>query len=928
MVIDTPDEGVRRGVFVGRQAELEILSGALAAARASEPQIVWIEGEPGIGKTAFLRRFLANLEGATVLQASGEESETTLEYGVALQLLAQVAPGSTWTAVEEQIGKRAPASSFAVGADLLTALGAVQGDEPAVIAIDDAHWIDQSSAGALLFALRRLHGDRVLVLIASRPDGLNHLGPSWSRLLNDSDRVRRITLAGLDAPQVGQLADSLGIGTLTAVAGERLAQHTSGHPLYVKALLTELSLDRLNQPDGELPAPHSFAATVLARLTKLTIDAQDLVAAAAVAGERCQLSFAASVAGIDDPLPAVEKALDAELLSLVAGRIPQEIEFPHPLVRAAVYEDLSVSRRRALHLACARLSSEPASLGHRVAASDGADDGLAAELRKSAEADISEFHLTVGIERLLWASRVAASDAVRERALLRAVECQVLAGDIPGANSRLDAVMACSDSARRTFTIGLLTAAAGRVPDAQAAFREVISRPDYRRDPELAGPVTSSLALVCALQGYGEDAVHWARRALDLPESSPTAEMTARSALGFGLLMTGRGDEAIETLASLSASTIEPEPLEAELLASRGSFKAWWGDLAGAQEDLSAVVRWSRAGVPVRSLPNAYGGLAEVEFHLGRWDDGLAHADVAISVSEDTDRAWDRSYVHAVASYLTAARGNWDAASGHVEAARRAAEAAPLPRSIYYACAAAAHLAWVHGEWDTVLRELRPIQALLDGGARAVGLGQRAVQAIAAEALMMTERLEQSEALVAMIEDTLDESLPDFTRVEVWRLRGLIEQARERPDHARRAFERGKNVAGCLEAPLAEGLLELAYGRFLRRSGSRRAAIAMLRWAGDRFRALEASPWQSRCEGELTACGVRSPDRGDDNRYGLTAREDIVARLVASGKSNREVAEELFLSTKAIEYHLGNVFAKVDIRSRHELASRLSAGAR
>ena len=692
------------------------------------------------------------------------------------------------------------------------------------------------------------------------------------------------------------------------------------------ALLSELPTGRLNQPDGELPAPHSFSATVVARLTKLSVDAQDLVTAAAVAGQRCELAFAAAVAGIADPLPAVEEALGADLLSLVPTRLPQEVEFAHPLMRAAVYDDLSVTRRRALHLACGELSAEPASLAHRVAASDGADDELAAELRTTAEAEIAAFRLTAGIERLMWTSRIAADAVARDRALLRAVECQVLAGDIPGANNRLDAVLACSDSPRRTFTIGVLTAAAGRVSEAEASFREVIASPDYRNDPELAGPVTSTLALVCALQGRAQDAIEWSRRALDVPGAPPTAQMTARSALGFGLMLTGHGDEAIDSLAFLSPSAIDPDPLDAELLASRGSFKIWWGDVTGAQEDASAVAGWSRAGMPVRSLPNAYGALAEAEFYLGRWDDGLAHAEVAISVSEDAGRAWDRSYVHAVAAYLLSARGNSDAASEHVAAARRAAEAAPIPRCIYYACAAAGYLAWVRADWEAVLRELAPLQMLLSEG-NAAGMGKRWMQAIAAEAMLMTGQLDDAEQLVGLIAAELDESLPDFTRIERWRLRGLIDQARKRPEAAEAAFDRGRQAADSLEAPLAEGLLELSCGQFMRRRGSRRAAIAMLRVAADRFGALKAQPFQVRCESELTACGVRASERTSDNRYGLTAREDLVARLVASGKSNREVADELFLSTKAIEYHLGNVFAKVNIRSRHDLAGRLGAKA-
>ncbi len=908
--------------FVGRQAELDILSGAMSAARAAQPQIVWIEGEPGIGKTAFMRRFLTTTEEAVVLEASGDESETTLDCGVVLQLFARAAAILGETTPWEQAARRSPTSAFAVGADLLGMLGALQDAAPVVMVLDDAHWLDSSSAAALLFTLRRLHGDRVLVLVVGRPDGLRHLGPSWARLFADGERAQRITLSGLSGTEVNQLAELLGIGPLTVAAGERLREHTSGHPLYVKALLNELPLDRLNRSDRGLPAPHSFSATVLARLSQVAAQTQALVEAAAVAGPRCRLMFAASVAGLDDPLAAVEEALAAELLVLLPTAFPEEIAFPHPLVRAAVYEDLSPTRRRDLHLACAEFAPESASLAHRVAASQGDDNGLAAELQAAAERELSAGRLAAGVERLLWASRIGGSAEVRETALLRAVECLVIAGDVPGANRQLEAVMSCRDSPRRSFAIGLLTAATGRLAQAAVAFREVMGRPDYPLYPELEGPVTAALAIACALLSRGREAVELAQRVKALPGAPATARVIATQALALGLLMCDRGDEGIAQLEWLSPSRIEPEPFEAELLAARGNLKTWWGDLAGAAEDCAAVIRWSRAGAPLRSLPNAYAGLAETEYRFGRWDDGLTHADVAVSLGEDSDRAWDLPYVHAVASYLYAGRGNWSAAVEHVESARRSAQATPLPMCIYYACAAAAHLAWVRGQWDSVLDVLGPMQPLLRGSG-VKGLGQLFVQSMAAEAMLFTDRLDDAEIMLDRIDDAIGISSQDATRIELWRLRGLLAQARRSPERARVAFERGSEAADCIDAPLGAGLLELAHGQFLRRRGSRRAAIVLLRDARERLRRIGAHPFLTRCDVELAACGVRSPDGGGENVYGLTPREGVVARLVASGKSNRQVAEELYLSTKAIEYHLGNIFAKVNVRSRHELAGRL-----
>ncbi len=911
-------------MFVGRDAELGVLSAAMRSARASIPRIVWIEGEPGIGKTAFIRRFLRSVDDVVVLEASGEESESTLDYGVVAQLLTRAPPASDSTALAEQISRRSPLSSFAVGADLVATLGAAQDSAPVIVVLDDAQWLDASSAAALLFALRRLHGDRVLVVIASRPDGLVALGPSWTRLLEDPDRVQRLTLPGLSGVEVNELADFLGVGPLTLTAGERLRAHTSGHPLHVRALLSELPPERLNFGDGELPAPRSFAATVLARLTRVSPDAQDLVAAAAVAGERTPLAFVAAVAGVDDPVAGLEEALAADLLAILPGRVPEEVACAHPLIRAAVYDDVSPSRRRALHLACAELSTGAASLAHRVAASHGLDDDLAAELRSSGEIEVAAGHLTLGVERLLWASRIAATPANRDQALQRAVECLVLAGDVADAGSRLDELLACADSPRRSFTIGLLTAAMGHLAQAAAAFREVIDRADCAEDPDLQGRVIAGLAIVCALRGNGDEAIAWARRALAIPGIALTAATTSRQALGLGLLLTGRGDAAIAELGFLSAARLEPEPFEAELMTARANFKTWWGDLSGAAEDLAAVIRWSRAGEPFRGLAHAYSGLAEVEYRLGRWDDGLTHSDVAVSLVQDTDHGWDAARVHAVASYLHSVRGDWTIATGHVHAARRAAEINPSPLSVYLAGAAAAHFAWVRGEWEAVLEALAPLQVLRSGAGTATGLGQRFVLAMAAEAMLSTGRPDEADPLLDRMQRQIDPTLHDPTRIALWRLRGLLGQGRRRPAEARSAFEQGRQVASAMVAPLDAALLELAHGQFLRRSGSRRAAIATLRVAAAGLEQLGARPFVVRCEVELTACGVRGSDHAGENRYGLTPREDVVARLVAAGKSNREVAAELYLSTKAIEYHLGNVFAKVNIRSRHELAGRLA----
>lgn len=913
-----------RDVFVGRQDELGLVSAALEDARMSRPRIVVIEGEPGIGKTAFVRQFLARDEDVVVLEVSGDESESGLEYGVVSQLLRQVPAELGLGSLNERLSEGSAVTSFAVGGELLTMLGSVQEQAPVVLVVDDAHWVDPASASALLFVLRRLHGDRVLVLIVSRPGALDQSGLSWARLLNDPERAQRVTLGGLNDREIGLMASSLGYDSVTVATADRLRQHTGGNPLYVRGLLHELPADALRSERDPLPAPHSFAATVLARLASLSAESQELVAAASVAGPRCPTSLAGAVAGLSDPAVALEEALAADLLTVVPMAIPEEVAFPHPLIRAAVYEDLSPARRRALHLACAKLTSGPTSLAHRVVASRGADDALAEELTKTAEADIAAGRLTAAVRHLLWASQVACTREERETALLRAVDCLVLAGDGPAAQRRRDEVLACGDSPRRSFVIGELTALAGRLPDAEALLLDVIDRLAAETESELAGRAIVTLAAICAFMDKGDDATLWARRALEVG-GSPTVEMSGRQALAMGLMSVGKPRESIATLDSVSASKIDLGAFEAEMLAARGNLKTWWGDLSSATDDLSAVTRWSRSGGAVRNLPNAYAALAQAEYHLGRWGEAVTHAEVGVSLSEDADRLWDLPFVHAVAGHLHAGRGNWSLAAEHVAAAQRVAEFVPLPLNRYYSCIGAANLAWTQGDWEAVLDALTPLHGGATGRVNP-GRGQPFRWLMEAEALVGIQRYEDAERTLDGLDSALSHSPQDVARVGVWRLRGMLDQALNRPKDARVAFANGQEAAKTARSSFAEGALELAYGQFLRKTGSRRAATKRLQLARELFERLGARPFLDRCDAELAACGVR-PQQAADDDYGLTAREQVVATLVASGKSNREVAAELYLSTKAVEYHLANIFTKVGIRSRHQLASHLAGSA-
>ena len=195
--------------FVGRQDELAILSERFSEAARGRPQVVYLEGEAGSGKSTLLSRFLGSLSDAVVLQAGGDEDESLLSYGVVDQLDPDAAtdPGD---------------DPMAVGARLLDLFDRLQaGDRVVVLVLDDLQWADRPSLRAVLFALRRLRADKVLIVVSARSGALVDAG--WARFVGGDSRVMRVRLGGLEAGDLTHLAAALGLGQLSHRGACRLA---------------------------------------------------------------------------------------------------------------------------------------------------------------------------------------------------------------------------------------------------------------------------------------------------------------------------------------------------------------------------------------------------------------------------------------------------------------------------------------------------------------------------------------------------------------------------------------------------------------------------------------------------------------------------------------------------------------------------------
>ena len=699
-----------RGVFVGRAGELAVLEAAAAAARRSQPQVVLVEGEPGAGKSTLLARFAAGLADPVVLRASGDEAELLFPYGVVGQLVASARgaggrPGLLAAELTERV------DPLAVGADLVMWLGlCCRGQQMALVLIDDLQWADGPSARALLFAVRRLHVDQMLVVVAARPGELARLGEGWLRFLAGDHRARRVRLGRLGPEEVVALGRALGAGELPGRAVSRLLAETGGNPLYCRAVLEDVVAAGADLGGGTLPVPRSLAGMVLVRAGVLSPAARQLVEAAAVLGSHCDLAAMAALANLADPVPALEEAVTAGILAEQPGGATAGIGFSHLLVQRAVYEGLSPARRRGLHQRAAGLVDRDLALGHRVAAAVGPDDGLAAELEAAGRAARRHGRTGQAAAWLTQAAAVSSESAVADRRLLDALEILVTYGEVAQAEALAARVAAAGPDARRSWLLGTLDFLAGRGAAAEARLREAWQAHDPALDPAVGGAAATRMAALCLLACRFPEAIEWGERAAG--GAAPTAmRHRALAVLAIALSAEGRGPEGLARLAFLAAPSEVPRQ-DTDTLVMRGIARFAAEDLAGAVADLSAAAARLRTGVPLRSPSLCLGYLALAEWRLGAWDDAVVHAELAVSLARDADRALEFSFVHFVAAVVPALRGDWEAASAHVRLATQAARATSDQWTIGAAATAQAFLAMTRGDLEGVIGAAAAVRSM------------------------------------------------------------------------------------------------------------------------------------------------------------------------------------------------------------------------
>jgi DNA-binding NarL/FixJ family response regulator/Tfp pilus assembly protein PilF len=877
--------------FVGREAEMGVIAAAAEAAAGGRPQVVWVEGEAGSGKTALVRQAAAALPaGFSRVRVQSDELAADIPYELAGQLGAANIEGP-----------------FVAGMSVLDAWSTAQDGGPVAVLVEDFHWADAASSQALLSAARRLDQDRLVVILTSRfpPD------QGWDRFLSDSDRCCRLVLADFDVDEVAALAAATGV-ELTHRQAVRLHAHTGGHPLYVRTMLGELSANQLRSAEGDLPAPRSLASAVTARLSELPEASRHLAEAMAVINQRSPLPMVAQVADVGAPIAPFEFLLETGFVRWDASEPGPPVEFAHPLYRQAVYQDLSPTRRRDLHRAAAGVLTPAAVLAHRVAAADGVDAGLADELEAAGRRGMAEGSPGPGARNLLWASSLSATPEQVERRLLQAVRALLDSRQTTQAAARRDQLEACQDSAGRSLLLGMMDWERGEAGRAERWLRKAaIEGADS--DPVDAGWAWAQLGEIYATEGRADDTIDAAQRALALAPDEPRIERLAWIGLAMGEGLRHGAAIGLDRLRQRLPQPADEVPdAEASMLVTRGTLGLYAGRTVDAIGDHRAVLRSARRAPLHSQIARCHFQLATLLINSGDWDEALVQARTALSIASDYEQVWIEAQCHAVLATVVAYRGEWELAERQIAVANELAGRWNSAEGLITARIAAAALGRAQDRPHSIIEALGDLPPLTPMVAALTFWPTLIV------ALIDGGQLGRADELIGLLDEAAKARGLDFA-ARLASLRARLAAARGLADEAAARFEESLRLFDADDPYLDRALTHQAFGRLLRARGDRRHAVDELRTAHQLLSSVGADPFVARVDEDLTAAGIRAAAKTHRSTLELTDRERDVAVLVAQGLTNPEVAAQLYISRKAVEYHLRNTYGKLGISSRREL---------
>jgi len=907
-------------VLVGREDERTQLDSLIARARGGESTALILYGEAGIGKTRLLEHAAATAADFKALRARPLEAESELAFAGLSDLLRPVLhllgripdPQEAALSGALALGPPVPGDRFAVAAATLSLLAEAAEESPVLVIVDDAHWLDTPSREALLFAGRRLGSEGVLLLLGMR-----------DREWISAAGLGTLELHGLSAADAVALVDRTGT-PVDATVRTRIVAETRGNPLAILeavATLTDAELLGKAPITRPLAVGVSLKQAFAQQLDRLPRDTRDalLIAAASDTGSAREIARALAQAGLSRY--ALEPAERNGVITLGGERI----EFRHPLVRSAAYHLHDPAERRAAHRALAAAlgtGADERAAWHLAAASAGPDEEVAALLETSAASAFARSAYAAAARAFQAAAFLSPGDEDRVRRTMGAGRALWLAGERERAAALLESVLdlAAEPAARADLQglRGLAMLLASPVSETHAMLVAEADRVEPH-DGTRASALRAIAALTYYMAGDHADADEIARRAL--AKAGPGARPTAAMVLALVTAGGGQVDEALALLEPMLEWLEAIDPL-GELwfvLSATAQSLGWIEQWAHARKMFDRIIGAARtAGAPaVLAFPLAL--FSEFELRCGKIAAAYAAATESVQLAAETGQAALSSFSLVILGRAEGILGHDEDCRAHVAAGLDFSRRIGLNVIEIYAAAVLGLLELSRGHADRAavhLDECARLEKQYSTGILLPTITQWAADLV--EAHIRSGAITDAERSLAMLGDVARRTGLRWANAGAARCRGMLADE----DRYEREFQTALAVYG-EEMAFERARTLLALGMRRRRSRRRADARAALHEALAYFERGGAEPWAGQARAELRATGEMPPRDNAGGLRSLTPQELQVALIVAQGSTNREAAAALFLSPKTVEFHLGNTYRKLGVRSRAELVRRV-----
>jgi ATP/maltotriose-dependent transcriptional regulator MalT len=953
--------------LVGRADELASLDQVLSELDRGRAGAIELAGEAGIGKTRLLRELThrAEARGHLVLSGSAAELEQDLPFSVFVDALDEYVRGlgpARLAALDDDVRAelghvfpslavlaRGPAATpqherYRSHRAIRLLLEQLATTKPLVLVLDDFHWADAASAELLGALLRRPPADAVLIALALRPRQMpERLAPALER----AERARALMRVELGPLTQAEARDFLGAAVdradVAALYGE-----SGGNPFYLEQLARSLeyagtAATGVADASHAIGVPSAVAAALTEELALLSDEARLVLEGAAVAGDpfEPELAAAASAKPESAAMHAVDQLLQCDLVRTTD--VPRRFRFRHPLVRRAIYQAAPAGWRLGAHERCAEALAErgatAAARAHHVERSAREGDLAAVEVLREAGETAARLAPASAARWFAATLRLLPQNALaQERVELLLAQAEALTATAHFAESHTALVEGIAIVPADSLVLRT------RLIRTCAAVEQLLGHPEQAHDrlenalrelPESASPEAVGLMIELAQNGFYrtdyQSMLDWAEPAVEAANRVDDPPLTAAAAAMLALAdaLTGSGErfeadlsEAATLVDSLSDDELAQRLDAAALLAGA---ELYLDRFAEADAHASRALALGRATGQGELFLVLYQILGRAWYVRGKLTEATELLDGAIEASRLLGNTYALAWNLFNRSVVALAVGELDLA---LATAQESVELSSSLDEGFVKAWAGVRLAAVLletgqpvGAVDLLLGSAGGEElALIPGGWRAYCLELLTRCWLALDRHAEAKR---AAARAAATAEAVQLSLP-----AAWADRALAAVAIHAGDPAHAAELALASAAAAEEAgaPIEAALSRTLAGRALAQESQRDRAVAELQRAAAELDSCGALRYRDQAEHELGKLGHRVHRRtrpGKADATGLetlTARELQVAQLVADSKTNPEIASELFLSQKTVETHIRNIFRKLDIASRVELA--------